>query len=85
MLLSSLLQCVILIQWKPFEEPFVNRLEIYNEVTAILLVYALMVVTDYTPKGATRHLVGFAYIAIGQLNILLHLLRVIAINCITCR
>ena len=41
LLLTSYIQIVYLLVWRPFEDPFMNKMEIFNETSTILLSYFL--------------------------------------------
>ena len=71
-LLSTFL--IIIIQWiQPLESSFANRMETFNEVTTILILYTLMLFSDYIESSVTRSFVGLVYIGILVTFALVHL------------
>ena len=70
---------------RPLETSFANKMEIMNEATTIALTYCLMCFTQFVADPETRNLVGFAYLGINMLNVLIHLLFLILATCSTCK
>ena len=62
----------------PFETYFAAKIEVFNECTNILLLYGLMMFTDFVPDAQMRFNLGFCYIGVTLSNILLHLTVLIA-------
>ena len=64
---------IYLVKFKPLESTFQSRMELMNEITLILLVYCMILFTDYVAEAATRYQAGFAFLAIAGSNITVHL------------
>ena len=46
---------VILIGWyKPFHSRFVNRMELFNELAALVTLYLMMTFSDFLGEAETR-------------------------------
>ena len=54
-----------------------NILTTFNEVTMMVLIYFMMVFTEFVEDGNTRHTIGFVYIGISQGNLVLHMLSML--------
>ena len=56
----------------PFESTFATKMEIYNEVTNIILVYHMMTFTDWLDNPETRYNIGYSVLFLVCLNISIH-------------
>ena len=54
---------------KPFENPVLNKMEIFNEICIIVVGYHLILFTDYEPDDETQYKGGWSIIGITVLNI----------------
>ena len=54
-----------------------NILTTFNEVTMMVLIYFMMVFTEFVEDGNTRYTIGFVYIGISQGNLVLHMLSML--------
>ena len=67
------MQCVLIITYlgtvKPFEAPFNNKLEMFNEICIIGVCYHLMLFTDFLPSPPKQYLLGWSLIGITVLNV----------------
>lgn len=54
---------------KPFENPSLNRLEVFNETCIIAAAYHLFAYTDFLPSPDMQYKVGWSMIAITVFNI----------------
>ena len=54
---------------KPMNEPFLNRMEIFNELCLLVCSYYLFMFTDFIPDVQTRFLAGWGFIGIAVFNI----------------
>ena len=54
-----------------------NILTTINEVTMMVLIYFMMVFTEFVEDGNTRYTIGFVYIGISQGNLVLHMLSML--------
>ena len=80
-LLSTILMIIYLLEFRPLETPFANRMEIMNEVTTLLLTYGLMCFTKFLPDPEMRNNGGFLYIGVLAGNILVHLTFMVGSTC----
>jgi hypothetical protein len=65
----------------PFNEPVINKLEIFNEVCILIICYHLFLLTDFIDNPETQYNVGWSLIFMTALNILMNLI-IIVINAI---
>ena len=74
LIFTCMVQIVYLIVWKPFEEPLMHRLEVFNEITSTLLCYVLFCFSPanlyYEDSLLEYDLTFVGFIAI---NVLVHL------------
>ena len=47
--------------------------EVFNEMSILILLYTLMLLTHYVPEAVTRYGIGYFYIAIAGFNLFVHL------------
>ena len=64
---------IYLMYWWPFHTPLFTKIEVFNEVTTLLLLYHLFMFTDWLPKAKLRYLMGWSFIAITVVNLMFHL------------
>ena len=64
-----LLMLLFIIDVNPLNQPFLNRIEIFNEVTLLILSYFLFFFSDFVPNVYMRYALGWAFIFIAVLNI----------------
>ena len=79
----SLANLIFIILAKPFSTKKANYTEIYNEVTILVVSILLFSFTDFVPKTSTRQVAGYSLIAIVLLNMIYHLLTLIAANIVS--
>jgi hypothetical protein len=60
---------VYLIGQRPFEEDFMNKLEMFNELAILLVSYHLFMITDFNPDVIRQYNVGWSIIVITAFNI----------------
>ena len=53
----------------PMVEPFLNRMEMFNEVCLLICSYFLFAFTDFVPDVNTRYMYGWAFIGVAVFNI----------------
>jgi len=63
-MLSSVMMISFLISVKPFSEPFLNRIEIFNEMALLVSSYFMFLFTDFVEDAQLRSKLGWAYIGI---------------------
>ena len=65
---------VIYLQWyKPLETKYLNDIETFNEVTALVLTYFLFCFTDFVPEPEMRNNLGSYYNYVSFSNIGVHI------------
>ena len=55
------------------ESSFLTKIEIFNELCGLLLIYMLICFTELVDSAETRHQIGYAYIFVSSSNIFVHL------------
>lgn len=56
----------------PFDSPFSTKMEIFNECTNLILIYHMMMFTDWVYDPATRYVIGYGVISVVVGNISTH-------------
>ena len=69
----TLVACSYVLLYRPFEEPRQNRLEVMNEVITLGLIYLCLCFTDLIEEAKTQYLIGFFFIVLFGVCILVHL------------
>ena len=64
---------IYLLYWWPFYTKIFTKIEVFNEVTTLLLLYHLNMFTDWLPMAKTRYLMGWSFIAVTVVNLMFHL------------
>ena len=59
-------------QWWPFDSAFSTKMEMFNEVTNIILVYHMMTFTDWVADPETRYAMGFSACLCVCMNMTIH-------------
>jgi len=77
MVVTTVLQMIYIQFTKPFEEPFLNHLETFNEVTVLVASYHLLCFTEYMNDPPYELKVGYSLIAITCFNILVNIIIVV--------
>jgi len=54
---------------KPFENPVLNRMELFNECCIIVAAYHLFYFTDYLPDYKLQYKLGWSLIGVTIFNI----------------
>lgn len=62
-----------LVRYKPFEDKRMVKLEIMNEVTNFILLYHVILFTNFVPDPETRYGLGWSFIFFTACNMLVHL------------
>lgn len=80
MMLSSIMMIIYTVSVRPFEEPLLNRVEIFNELCILVSSYHLIVFTDFMPSGneGIQEKAGYTMIGVTLLNVLINTLIMIA-------
>ena len=69
-----------LILAKPFEEPRLNKIEIFNEMCILGNSYLLFVFTDFVDSQRMKDIAGYFMILFTMGNFLINLLIIIKIS-----
>ena len=67
-----MVQIVYLLLFMPFEEKLVGRLELFNEYTAMVLLYHAFMFTSLVPSYYLQRMAGFSFLLYMILNISVH-------------
>ena len=65
---------IYLLQLWPLSTPSAVVLEVFNEITIVLLTYHMICFTDFVPDANTRYPVGYSYIAFASTSLLIHII-----------
>ena len=68
----TVIQLIYLGWFRPFEDQRLVNLEIMNECTSLILLYHLMLFTDFVPEAETRYLIGWSFIFFVVANMAVH-------------
>ena len=77
---STIANAIYLLALYPLEEIRDSKLEVFNEVTGLFLLYHLMCFTDMVPEPEDRYNIGYSFIAIAFINVAVHLILIIKTN-----
>ena len=69
MVAHSIMIIIYIASVKPFENPLLNRLEIFNEVCIISATYHLFFFPEYTDDPEFQYQLGWSIIGVTTLNI----------------
>ena len=70
---SSMTLAVYFVSVWPFESVKLTKLEIFNELAAVIMCYFTLSFTDWVPYARTRYDIGWAFIAVTCLHLATHL------------
>lgn len=62
-----------IISVKPFKEPRLNKLEIFNELTVLLCAYHIPLFSDFVPDPDIRYIAGWSIILITCSNLMINI------------
>ena len=71
-LILTMVSLVFLLHFDMYLESLVENLEIFNEVTTLVLLYHLLVFTKFVSEINTQYLVGFSFAFFLSLNMATH-------------
>ena len=74
--LCTLIMITILLCYRIKDENKIRNLELFNEVTLLLLTYLILVFSEYVPNSKTRHTMGYWWIGIQLFNLLVHIVYI---------
>ena len=69
-LLITLLQILYLSLVQPFKDKFLNKVEVFNEITIMLVCYHMFLFTSYVPSPEIQIDVGYSAVAMVLMNVL---------------
>jgi hypothetical protein len=75
-----LIQVTYLVLYKPFEDPLLQKLEIFNELSTLVAIDLMFVFTDTYSHQAHEH-VGYAFVFVLCINILTHMFFLVRATC----
>ena len=58
--------------WWPFDSWFSTKMELFNEVTNLLLVYHMMTFTDWVDDPTMRYQIGYSVMVVVFMNMSIH-------------
>jgi len=62
-----------LIYFHPMEDNFTNAMEIFAEITNLVLMYHVLLFTDFVPDVTIRYMIGYSFIGCMAIFISVHL------------
>ena len=74
-----------LIYFYPMEDTFTNRMEIFSEITNLVLMYHVLLFTDFVSDVEIRYGIGFSFIGCMGVFISVHLFLMIKDTLHKCR
>jgi hypothetical protein len=77
MTLITIVACVYVLQYQPFEEPFLNRMEVLNECFTLMLIYFTFCFTPLVQSVRDQYMIGFLFIGGMVLCIGTHLVFIV--------
>ena len=83
-MLSTLVMLVIYLHYKPLEDPRAQKMEIFNELTMLTLLYILVFYTELTDgEYSFRSNLGLLSVFLTLANFGLHITLLLAHSCQT--
>ena len=64
-----------------YESASDSKMDLFNQVSLLNLLYCLMMLTDFVPNATTRYKIGAFYTAIVLFNLLLHFIKLLICTC----
>ena len=58
----TLIACVYILEYQPFEDPFMNRMEVFNECFTLILIYFAFCFTPLVQSVKHKYFIGFLFI-----------------------
>lgn len=69
---ACLIEICYLYLYRPFDDDLVLKLEIFNEFTNLVLLYHILLFSDWISDASTRYLIGWAFIGANAINMSVH-------------
>ena len=76
-MLMSLLYLIYLFLVKPYEEPFENKLEIFNEIMYVMLTYSLLMFSDLHYNYDIKFNIGWGFIMLFMFQLSVNVLLIV--------
>lgn len=73
-MLTNILYLIYLLNFRPLESV---SMEVFNEVTTLILSYFMLIYTDFVPNANIKNLFSFVFIIVFCLNILTNILLIL--------
>ena len=80
-MIISVFMVIYLRTYKIMDSTFSNKMEVLNECTVIVLVYFLMLFTDFVPSPETRNEIGRVYVIVNILHMGVHFVFLFLATC----
>ena len=64
----------------PLESKRANRTEVFNEITMLMLLYTLLLFTQFVPLATSRYNCGYVYMFVHAVNLLTHLIIMVVLG-----
>ena len=81
--------CIIMVIYLNYVWPFVDdiltKLELFNEIISIMLLYVMFTFTDWVPLAETRYYIGWVFITIIVAHLMTHMFLLIADSVSNCK
>ena len=74
---TSTLMIILYIRVKPYKEKTANRLEIFNEISILLIGYHIYWFSEAVPDADTRYFIGFSCVFFIVLGLLVNLAMIL--------
>lgn len=72
-ILTCLFSTIFLLTFRPFEEPLMQSLEVFNEITGLVLLYHVLYFTPILPSVVMQAKIGYSFIICMGANMATHL------------
>ena len=84
-LILTMVQIIYLQLYMPFEETLVGRLDLFNEYTAMILLYHVFLFTSLVPHLTFQMIVGWSFVAFMCGNMTVHVFFLLKTTLFTCK
>ena len=72
-MLTSFITAIFLLHYRPYVSPLLFYLEIFNEITAMVLLNIIFGFTDLVPEVKIQYMIGRLFVGVILINISVHL------------
>jgi hypothetical protein len=76
-LLTSFMVISYICNIQPFRNVFMNKLEMYNELSILIIAYHLFIFTDFVSDNLIQYKFGLSVIVVTVLNILVNMMFIV--------